>query len=58
MSVIASLDPLTCVVDGLRDALNGSAAGHFSASLDLAVLSIIAAGLLAAGGHLFSKIQL
>ena len=58
MSVIATLDPLTYGVDGLRGALNGAAAGHFSASLDLAVLSIIAAGLLAAGGYLFSKIQL
>ena len=56
--VIATLDPLTYGVDGLRGALNGAAAGHFSASLDLAVLSIIAAGLLAAGGYLFSKIQL
>lgn len=58
MSVIASLDPLTYGVDGLRGALNGAAAGHFSASLDLAVLSVVAAGLLAAGGYLFSKIQL
>ncbi len=58
MTVIASLDPLTYGVDGLRGALNGAAAGHFSASLDMAVLSVVAAGLLAAGGYLFSKIQL
>jgi ABC-2 type transport system permease protein len=56
LDVIASLDPLTYGVDGLRGALIG--AGHFSATLDVAVLSIIAAGLLATGGYLFSRIQL
>ncbi len=36
MSAIASLDPLTGGVGGLRGALNGAADGHFSAPLDLA----------------------
>lgn len=56
LNVIASVDPLTYGVDGLRGALIG--AGHFPATLDMAVLSVIAAGLLAVGGYLFSRIQL
>jgi ABC-2 type transport system permease protein len=56
LEVIASLDPLTYGVDGLRGALIG--VGHFSAALDMAVLSAIAAVLVAAGAYLFSRIQL
>jgi ABC-2 type transport system permease protein len=56
LTVIASADPLTYGVDGLRGSLSGLS--HFSFTLDLVVLSIIAACLLAIGGHLFSKIQL
>jgi ABC-2 type transport system permease protein len=56
LDVIASLDPLTYGVDGLRGALIG--VGHFSAALDIAVLSVIATVLVAAGAYLFSRIQL
>jgi len=56
LSVIASLDPLTYGVDGLRGALIAQA--HFGIALDVAVLGAIAALLLAAGAYLFSRIQL
>ena len=56
LEIIASLDPLTYGVDGLRGALIG--VGHFSAALDVAVLSVLAALLVAAGAYLFSRIQL
>ncbi|MBV8841435.1 MAG: ABC transporter permease [Bryobacterales bacterium] len=56
LDFIASIDPLSYGVDGLRSALIGLP--HFGLALDLVVLSIIAAALLAVGGHLFSRIQL
>jgi len=56
LEITAGLDPLTYGVDGLRGALIG--VGHFSAALDVAVLSVIAAVLVAAGAYLFSRIQL
>jgi ABC-2 type transport system permease protein len=56
LEIIASLDPLTYGVDGLREALIGL--GHFSATLDVAVLSVIAAVLVSTGAYLFSRIQL
>jgi ABC-2 type transport system permease protein len=56
LNVIASIDPLSYGVDGLRSALIGVA--HFGIPLDLLVLSIIAAALLGAGSFLFSRIQL
>lgn len=56
LDVIATIDPLSYGVDGLRSALVGIA--HFGIALDLAVLAIIAAALLGAGSYLFSKIQL
>jgi ABC-2 type transport system permease protein len=56
LEIIASLDPLTYGVDGLRGALIG--VGHFNATLDVAVLSAIAAVLVSAGAYLFSRIQL
>jgi ABC-2 type transport system permease protein len=56
LRVIASLDPLSYGVDGLRAALIG--VGHFGVPLDLGVLVIITLALLALGGRLFSKIQL
>ena len=49
-------NPLTYGVDGLRGALIG--VSHFSAALDVAVLSVIAAILVSAGAYLFSRIQL
>ena len=55
MSVIASLDPLSYSVDGLRYSTIGVT--HFGAALDLAVLGVVTAALVAVGGYLFSKIQ-
>jgi len=54
--VIASIDPLSYGVDGLRSTLIGVA--HFGVTFDLMVLSVIAALLLGAGSYLFSRIQL
>jgi ABC-2 type transport system permease protein len=56
LEIIARLDPLTYGVDGLRGALIGL--GHFSAALDVMVLSAIAAVLVSVGAYLFSRIQL
>ena len=56
LDVIASIDPLSYGVDGLRMALVGIA--HFGITLDLLVLSVITAALLGAGSYLFSRIQL
>ncbi len=53
---IASLNPLSYGVDGLRLALIGVT--HFGVLTDLAVLSVLTAALMALGGYLFSKIQL
>jgi len=56
LEIIAGMDPLTYGVDGLRGALIG--ASHFSGTLDVAVMSAIAAVLLGVGSYLFSRIQL
>jgi ABC-2 type transport system permease protein len=56
LRAIATADPLSYGVDGLRTALIG--VSHFGAALDLAVLSLITAAFVALGGRLFSKIQL
>lgn len=56
LSIIASLDPLTYGVDGLRGSLIG--VGHFSGVVDIGVLGVIAALLVAVGAYLFSRIQL
>jgi ABC-2 type transport system permease protein len=56
LNVIASVDPLSYGVDGLRGALVGDV--YFGLTLDLVVLSIIAAALLGTGSYLFSRIQL
>lgn len=51
----ARLDPLSYGVDGLRATLvNGS---HFGLTTDFIILGVVAAGLLALGSYLFSKIQ-
>ena len=55
LSVVTSLDPLSYGVDGMRSALTGIS--HFGATLDIAVLLVVAAALLAVGSHLFSKIE-
>jgi ABC-2 type transport system permease protein len=56
LNILASIDPLTYGVDGLRSSLIGVA--HFSLATDLAVLSLLTAACLGAGSYLFSKIQL
>jgi ABC-2 type transport system permease protein len=56
LNVVATVDPLSYGVDGLRSALIGVA--HFGLPLDLAVLTIIATALVGTGSVLFSRIQL
>jgi len=56
LNVIASIDPLSYGVDGLRVALSGAA--HFGVATDLAVLCAVTAGALGLGSYLFSRIQL
>ena len=56
LDVIVRVNPLSYGVDGLRGALTGVA--FFNPALDIAVLAIVAAGLLLLGGYLFSRIQL
>jgi ABC-2 type transport system permease protein len=56
LSIIASIDPLSYGVDGLRSALISQAV--FGVWTDLAVLSVLGVALLSIGGYMFSKIQL
>jgi len=56
LSVVASIDPLSYGVDGLRYALIGDV--YFGITLDLIVLFVIAAALVGAGSYLFSRIQI
>jgi len=56
LDFLATIDPLSYGVDGLRTALVGI--GHFGMTIDLAVLAIIAVALLGTGSYLFSRIQL
>ena len=56
LSVVASIDPLSYGVDGLRASLIGLS--HFGSAMDLAVLAVLSAILLAIGGYLFARIQL
>ena len=53
---VASIDPLSYGVDGLRSSLIGLT--HFGLAMDLLVMSLVAAVLLTLGAYLFSKIQL
>jgi ABC-2 type transport system permease protein len=55
LQIIASIDPLSYGVDGLRGAITG--VFHFGLSTDLLVLSIATAILVAVGSYLFSKIE-
>ena len=55
LSIIATFDPLTYGVDGLRETLTSSA--HFGIGIDFIVLGLITGTLLAIGSYLFSKIQ-
>jgi len=56
IEVIASIDPLSYGVDGIRGALIGAA--HFGISLDFLVIGVVTAIFLAIGSWLFSKIQI
>lgn len=55
LSIIASLNPLSYGVDGLRGSLINSA--HFGMSTDLIILSILTGLILVLGAYLFSKIE-
>lgn len=55
LTIIASIDPLTYGVDGLRESL--TSLSHFGLGTDLIVLSILTAITLSIGSYLFSKIQ-
>jgi len=55
LSVVATINPLSYGVDGLRDTLTG--ASHFGLFIDILVLSIVTAIILAIGSFLFSKIE-
>ena len=56
LTIVASADPLSYGVDGLRSSLIG--VSHFGMGLDFAVLSVVTLVLLGTGTRLFSKIQL
>ena len=56
LTIIASIDPLSYGVDGLRGTLVNGA--HFGLGVDFLVLSAITAVMLAIGSYLFSKIQI
>lgn len=56
MRIITVLDPLTYGVDGLRGTLSG--VSHFSLTIDLLILTILAGIILGIGTYLFSKIQI
>jgi ABC-2 type transport system permease protein len=56
LGVVASLDPLSFGVDGLRGTLVNGA--HFGLSADFLILSVITVMVLALGSYLFSKIQI
>ena len=56
LTTITHLNPLTYGVDGLRDALIGT--GVFSIAMNLTVLFISTAILLAVGSYMFSRIEI
>lgn len=56
MDIIATIDPLSYGVDGLRATLIG--VSHFGVSTDLIVLSILSVVFMAIGARLFARIQL
>jgi ABC-2 type transport system permease protein len=55
-TIVASIDPLSYGVDGLRGTLVSGA--HFGLGPDLIILGVITAIVLAIGSYLFSKIQI
>ena len=56
LSIVASLDPLSYSVDGLRYALVGGTT--FGVIADLEILAVVTALVLFLGGYVFSKIQI
>jgi ABC-2 type transport system permease protein len=54
--VIASVDPLSYGVDGLRSTMSGVA--HFGLATDFSVQAVLTVALLLVGARLFSKIQI
>ncbi len=56
LSVLATIDPLSYGVDGLRAVLSSQA--HFGATVDLIVLGALSSIVLVIGARLFSRIQL
>lgn len=56
LQIVASIDPLSYGVDGLRGAIIGQF--HYGLSIDLLVLTAVTAILVAIGTYLFSKIQI
>lgn len=56
LQIVAAIDPLSYGVDGLRGAITGQF--HFGLSVDLLILSLATAVLIAIGTYLFSKIQI
>lgn len=55
ISIVASLNPLTYGVDGLRDSLVNIT--HYGLLVDIIVLSLLSIGILSLGSYLFSKIE-
>jgi ABC-2 type transport system permease protein len=55
LAVIASLDPLSYGIDGLRALLLGTS--HFGLALDIGVLGVITAAFLGLGTYFFRRIQ-
>lgn len=56
LNILATIDPLSYGVDGLRTAFVGAA--HWGLGTDLATLFILSAILLSVGSYMFSRIQL
>ena len=56
LAVLATIDPLSYGIDGLRTSLSGS--GHFGLTVDFAVLAILSSIILVIGTRLFSRIEL
>ena len=55
INLIATINPLSYGVDGLRDSLIGST--HFGLGMDISVLLILSIIVLSLGSYLFSKIE-
>ncbi len=56
VALVATVNPLTYGVDGLRGVLINGA--HLGLLTDFGILVVVAAAIMAAGGYLFSKIQI